>query len=117
MSAFVSGLLDAVAVFFAGRTLSLTRSRALRLPRTENALLLGLDGDVDVLWEDVCCCSHGKPGGDDGGLDGRTGSSEKTAASAGGGLDGAVLLSEGNMFAIAHVIQISVTYAQISVSV
>lgn len=54
---------------------------ALRFPSTEKAVLSGGCGmDLGAL-----SLSHGKPGGLDGGLDGRFASSENTT---GGGVDG-----------------------------
>jgi hypothetical protein len=70
-------------------------SRVFRLPRTENAFAAaGFVAGFNFI-EDLAC-SHGKPGGDDGGLDVRWSSPENTAAD---GLDGTVL-SELMFFSI-----------------
>ena len=78
---------EVTATFLAGRALSLIESRALRLPSSEKALLLFCFGAFVSLLGSLSC-SHGKPGGDDGGLDTCAGASEKTA---GGELAGASL--------------------------
>ena len=65
-----------------GRAFSHTRSRAFRLPRREKAVFGGdRVGDDNVLrsTEVSSSFSHGKPGGDEGGLEARAGSSEKMA--------------------------------------
>ena len=67
--------------------------RALRFPRIEKAVLVGFEGVLAGLLSSRCC-SHGKPGGDEGGLDARVGSSENIALSARVGLDGAVMSEE-----------------------
>ena len=65
-----------VAIFFVGRTFSLIASRVLRLPSTENA---SVTRDGVVLIVSIDAFSHGKPGGDDGGVDARAPSSEDIA--------------------------------------
>lgn len=83
----------AVTRFFAERALSLIGVRALRLPSSEKALLAGFESAFDAVFKDDVS-SHGKPGGDEGGLDALVGSSEKMALSVGDGLDGTVSSDE-----------------------
>lgn len=82
---------DVVLLFFNGRAFSVKAVRGFRLPRIEKALLATCCGGFNVLLSN---CSHGKPGGDDGGLDACVGSSEKIALA--GELDGAVFSEDGN---------------------
>lgn len=74
-----------------GRAFSQTRSKAFRLPRREKAVFGGgRVGDDRLPLAGVSSSfSHGKPGGDEGGLEARAGSSEKMALSR-GGLEGVV---------------------------
>ena len=71
----------------AGRTLSLNGSRALRFwPRREKAVfLMGLEWALGASG-----CSHGKPGGEEGGVEKEVVESEKMA----------LLLSEDSMLAL-----------------
>lgn len=66
--------------------LSLRELRGTRFPRIEKAFLL-------VFWDSLGVefwSSQGKPGGDDGGLEARVGSSEKIACSSDEGLEFAI---------------------------
>ena len=74
-----------------GRAFSQTRSRAFLLPRREKAVFGGggVGDDTLPLAGVSSSFSHGKPGGDEGGLEARAGSSEKMALSC-GGLEGEI---------------------------
>ena len=67
-----------VACLFVDRALSLMGSRAFLLPRSENALTVGFCWVASVS-SGVVLLSHGKPGGEEGGLEARVGSSENRA--------------------------------------
>ena len=74
---------------FVERTLSLMASRAFRFPRTEKALFCsGLVSLLTSSWT-----SQGKPGGDEGGLELRSASSEKHGRDE--GLEDAVASEDG----------------------
>lgn len=68
-----------------GRPLSSAGLRAGLFPSSEKAFLVLCACCVTVLA--VVLASQGKPGGDDGGLDGGIGSSENMACSSKGGLE------------------------------
>ena len=91
----VSGLIVSAAGLFFGRTLSLVSVRGPRFPKTEKAFFVGRGGLV-IVRDLPLGCSQGKPGGEDGGLAGIAGSSEKMAWSRSGVLD-CVASSEDDM--------------------
>ena len=73
--------------FLVRRALSLVETRAFRLPRTEKALLIGIEGFEGVsFFLGLLVLSHGNSGGDEGGLDAMR-SSEKMVLSLGMGVD------------------------------
>lgn len=73
---------------FAGRALSFRSPSVFRLPNTENTEVKGVLSRFGAFGGDFCR-SHGKPGGEDGGLEARRASSEKIALSDRGGVDDA----------------------------
>jgi len=82
---------NVVLLFFNGRAFSVRAVRGFRFPRIEKALFATCCRGFDVFFSG---CSHGNPGGDEGGLDGNVGSSEKVARP--GELDGTVFSDESN---------------------
>jgi len=82
VSGFSSFFVAIDGCLFVDRALLLIDVSAFRLPRTENALAMDRAGFEGVPWYFVLVVSsHGKSGGEDGGLDATNGSSEKTGLS------------------------------------